>query len=210
MLALFITACSQSPESADSTPADAKLADPKPGTPEAAAAGEKLMRSMSDTLARAKAFTFETSERFDISPTGGEKKVLHFTRKVTVRRPNGLFFEIHGQGDTALDLAAYYDGRTLALSQKPEGPNAKSAQTAVPVTLDEMLDDVARRFGLPVPIGDVVYSSPYHAFIGPSTKGGFVGRESLSSGCANNRHSRLTNRSSCIERRARRTARITS
>ena len=134
------------------------------------------MRSMSDTLANSKAFTFETSERFDVSPTGGEKKVLHFTRKVTVRRPNGLFFEIHGTGDTALELTAYYDGRTLTLSEKPDG---KWAQTTVPGTLDEMLDDVARRFGLPVPIGDVVYSSPYDAFIGGSTKGGLVGRETI-------------------------------
>jgi hypothetical protein len=42
-----------------------------------------------------------------------------------------------------------------------------------------MLDDVAQRFGLPVPIGDVIYSSPYDAFIGSSTKGGFVERESV-------------------------------
>jgi hypothetical protein len=171
VLALFITACSQAPK-----PAAPKPADPKPGTPEAAAAGERLMRTMSDTLAQAKAFTFETSERFDVSPTGGEKKVLHFSRKVTVRRPNGLFFEIHGEGDTALDAAAYYDGRTLTLSEKPDG---KWAQTTVPGTLDAMLDDVVRRFGLPVPIGDVVYSSPYDALIGSSTKGGLVGRETI-------------------------------
>ena len=81
-----------------------------------------------------------------------------------------------GQGDTALEIAAYYDGRTLTLSEKPDG---KWAQTTVPGTLDEMLDDVARRFGLPVPIGDVVYSSPYDAFIGSSTKGGLVGRETI-------------------------------
>ena len=165
-LALFITACSQ-----NQTPAD-----PKPGTVEAAAEGERLMRSMSDTLAQAKSFTFETNERFDVSPTDGQKKVLQFTRKVTVRRPNGLFFEIHGQGDTTIDATAHYDGRNLALIEKSDG---KWAQTTVPDTLDEMLDDVARRFGLPVPIGDVVYSSPYDAFIGSSTKGGLVGRETI-------------------------------
>jgi hypothetical protein len=32
---------------------------------------------------------------------------------------------------------------------------------------------------LPVPIADVVYSVPYDAFIGRSTTGGFVGRESV-------------------------------
>jgi hypothetical protein len=53
------------------------------------------------------------------------------------------------------------------------------AQTAAPGTLDAMLDDVTRRFSLPVPIGDVVYSKPYDAFIGPTTTGGFVGRETI-------------------------------
>ena len=53
------------------------------------------------------------------------------------------------------------------------------AQTMVPGTLDEMLDDVARRYSLPVPIADVIYSVPYDAFIGRSTKGGFVGRETI-------------------------------
>ena len=170
-LALFITACSQAPK-----PAEHKVADPKPGTPEAVAEGERLMRSMSDTLAKSKSFTFETSERFDVSATGGQQKVLQFTRKVTVRRPNGLFFEVHGEGDTTIDTTAHYDGRTLTLIEKQDG---KWAQTSVPGTLDEMLDDVALRFGLPVPIGDVIYSSPYDAFIGSSTKGGFIGRETI-------------------------------
>ena len=53
------------------------------------------------------------------------------------------------------------------------------AQTEVPGTLDEMLDDVARRFSLPVPVADVVYSSPYDALLGGNAKGGFVGRETI-------------------------------
>lgn len=46
-------------------------------------------------------------------------------------------------------------------------------------TLDEMLDDVMKRFGLPVSIGDVVYSSLYDAFIGSSTKGGLIRQEMI-------------------------------
>jgi hypothetical protein len=91
-------------------------------------------------------------------------------------RPNALFFDLRGEGDTAFDIAAYYDGRTLTLSEQPGGD---WAQTTVPGTLDGMLDDVMRRFGLPVPIGDVVCSSPYDAFIGSSTRGGLVARKTL-------------------------------
>ena len=158
---LFITACSR---------------DPKPGTPEAAAAGDRYMRSMSDTLAHSQSFAFETSERIEVFATSGQKRELRFTRKVSVRRPNALFFDLHGEGDTAFDIAAYYDGQTLTLSEKPGGD---WAQTTVPGSLDGMLDDVARRFDLPVPIGDVVYSSPYDAFIGSNSKGGFVARETI-------------------------------
>ncbi|HZD49093.1 MAG TPA: DUF2092 domain-containing protein [Silvibacterium sp.] len=160
-ITLFITACSR---------------DPKPGTPQAAAMGERYMRSMSDTLGHARTFTFETDEQLEVLGSTGGKKTVRFTRKVTVRRPNGLYFELDGTGDGAPEIAAYYDGRTATLSQKPDGV---WAQAAVPATLDDMLDDVARRFGLPVPIGDVVYSSPYDAFIGKTTKGGFVGRETI-------------------------------
>ena len=180
--ALFITACSSNanvsssnPDAGSPTPG-AGSPDPKPGTPEAEVAGERMMRTMSDTLARSRSFSFETSEQIEVVAPGGEKRTLSFTRKVTVRRPNALFFELHGKGDTALDLAAYYDGRTLSLSEKPDGA---WAETNVPGTLDEMVDDVARRFNLPVPIGDVVYSSPYDAFIGSSTRGGFVKRETI-------------------------------
>ena len=158
---LFATACSR---------------DPKPGTPEAAAAGERVMRSMSDTLARSRTFAFETSEVLDLIGPGAEKRTLRFTRKVSVRRPNALFFELHGTGDTALEIAVRYDGHTVTASS---GPDKVWAQTDVPGTLDETMDDVARRFGLPVPIADVVYSSPYDAFIGRTSKGGFVGRETI-------------------------------
>ena len=150
--------------------------DPSPGTPAAAAEGDQLMRRMSDTLARASAFRFETTESLDQIGASAAGRVLRFTRVVTVRRPDAMFFEVDGSGDTALDVSAYYDGKTVLLRDNAHGV---WAQTTVPATLDEMLDDVARRYSLPVPIADVVYSVPYDAFIGRNTKGGFIGRETI-------------------------------
>jgi hypothetical protein len=161
VFALIMTACSR---------------NPLPGTPEATAAGERLMRSMSDTLAHSKAFTFETTERIEVIAPSGEKRALHFTRKAAVQRPNALFFELHGEDQKAFDIAACYHDRTLLLSDKLEG---RWAETTVPGTLDEMLDDVIRRFGLPVPIGDVVSGSPYDAIVGSSARGGLVAWETI-------------------------------
>jgi len=150
--------------------------DPRPGTPAAAAEGERLMRQMSDTLAGVPAFRFSTVESLDTVGPPSQRQVLRFTRTVTVRRPDALYFELHGSAGTALDVIAYYDGRTVSLRNDID---RVWAQTAVPGTLDQMLDDVARRYSLPVPIADVVYSVPYEAFIGRNTKGGFVGRETI-------------------------------
>ena len=150
--------------------------DPKPGTPEAAALGDQYMHSMSDTLAHAQTFTFDTDEHLQVLTPSGEKREMAITRKVTVRRPNAVAFELHGKSEGAPEVVAYYDGKTATLS------NTKSgiwAQTAVPGTLDEMLDYVGSQYGLPVPIGDVMYASPYDAYLGKNSKGGFVGRETI-------------------------------
>ena len=65
-----------------------------------------------------------------------------------MRRPNGLFLELHGSGGTELEVAAYYDGKTVSLQSDVR---EVWAQTDGPGTLDEMLDDVAVRFSLPLP-----------------------------------------------------------
>jgi hypothetical protein len=85
-------------------------------------------------------------------------------------------FELQGKSGSPLDIVAYYDGKTLTLNNTTNGA---WAQTPVPGTLDETMNYVAQRYGLPVPISDVMYSSPYDAFLGKNSKGGFVGRETI-------------------------------
>ena len=86
------------------------------------------------------------------------------------------FFEIQGLADTHLDVAAYCDGHTLTMN---DNGDKVWAQGAVANNLDDAMDEVARRFALPVPIADVVYSSPHDAFIGRTTQGGLVEHETI-------------------------------
>jgi hypothetical protein len=150
--------------------------DPEPGTPEAAASGERVLREMSGVLAGAETLSFQTAEILEGVRDTGEKRVFRFSRNVTVRRPNRMFLELHGSGGTKLEAAVYYDGANVSLESDAR---RVWAQTEAPGTLDEMLDDVAQRFSLPLPFADVVYSSPYDALLGTSAEGGFVGRESV-------------------------------
>ena len=57
--------------------------DPKPGTPEAAALGERYMRSMSATLAHAQTFTFETDEHLQVLTPSGTAASTSLARQGT-------------------------------------------------------------------------------------------------------------------------------
>ena len=49
----------------------------------------------------------------------------------------------------------------------------------MPPTLDATLDALSERLGVPMPVADYLYSSPYNALMSADTAGGYVGRETL-------------------------------
>ena len=68
----------------------------EPGTPEARRQrGDELVRKMSERLAAASAFTFSTSEVYDIV-VDGKRVQRRFSRTVAVRRPDRAWFELSG------------------------------------------------------------------------------------------------------------------
>jgi hypothetical protein len=137
---------------------------------DAASRGKEVLKKMSDKLAAAQGFSFTTVEvRQQISPSG-KMQVINLSRDITVRHPNA--FRVLYKGDK--DWSIWYDGKFLtAVSNQHKA----YIQTSMPDTLDEMLDAVAERWDLHMPISDLLYSSPYDAYIGPETKGGLVGKE---------------------------------
>jgi hypothetical protein len=49
----------------------------------------------------------------------------------------------------------------------------------MPPTVDQTLDTLSQRLNLDLPMSDVLYSSPYEAFMDDETKGGFTGKENI-------------------------------
>ena len=93
--------------------------DPKPGTPAAAAEGERLMRQMSDTLARRPEFRFTTAESLEqIGPTARTARVAVLT---------------HGHGSPArrhvlrIARGGGHGGRSGCLLRRPD--HVASART---------------------------------------------------------------------------------
>lgn len=133
---------------------------------------ESLVKKMSDRLAEAKSFSVSTEEMHERRK--GEGKVeVRFSRDVVVRRPDGMAFTLRGEEREA---SGAYDGKSFTLVW----PHEKAwARVKMPATIDGMLDRVAERFNVAMPVGDLLYSSPYDVLMSPDTTGRIAGRETI-------------------------------
>ena len=134
------------------------------------AKGKTILKAMSLKLAQAPSFSFSTIEFHDRVKPNGQKVQLNVTRDVMVLRPNGFWTKYKGDRD----FEFWYDGKLLTGISREK---RIYVQHEVPSTIDETLDMLAQRLNLDLPMSDVLYSSPYDAFMDEQTKGGFTGKE---------------------------------
>jgi hypothetical protein len=132
------------------------------------ARGDEWLRKTSDTLAQARTIRVHTAELHDRVRRNGQKLQVEFTRDVLVRRPDRL--KVHETG-AERDFTVWYNGHTLTVVGARQHIYARAD---VPATLDEMFDYVADRYDLPMPMADLLYSSPKDALVAESTAGGWV------------------------------------
>jgi hypothetical protein len=131
------------------------------------------MQAMSDLMKSTQTFSFKTVEDQHRVRANGQERDEHYTREVIVHRPDGLWFHRVKEGKS---LYVWYDGKTLTA----RSDSLKVyAQLDMPPTLDEGFDYLASTFHFPMPMGDILYSDPYAAFIGDSTRGKIVGDEEI-------------------------------
>jgi hypothetical protein len=134
--------------------------------------GDALLKEMSQKLSAAQSFSFSTAEFHDRLRPSGQRVKFNVTRDVLVRRPNGFWTKYKGDRD----FEFWYDGKLLSGIS-----NEKKIyiQHEMPPTLDEALDMLAARLNMDLPMSDLLYSSPYEAFIDNQSHGGFVGKETI-------------------------------
>jgi hypothetical protein len=141
-------------------------------SPEAARAkGDELLREMSKNMSALQTFAYAVDERRQ-NP-GGTPAERRATRHVTVRRPNALAFT--GKGDRG-DTAGWYDGKQITLVSHRDKVWARGP---MPPTLDEALDYLAAEYDVQMPTADLLYSSPYDAFMTKDTTGGWVDMQTI-------------------------------
>ena len=141
-------------------------------SPEAASAkGDALLKEMSKNVSSLQTFAYTVDEQRQ--KPGGAKGDRNVTRHVTVRRPDKVAFT--GKGDAG-DTAGWYDGKQLTLVSHRDKVWARGP---MPPTLDEALDFLADEYDVQIASADLLYSSPYDAFMTKDTVGGWVDTQKI-------------------------------
>jgi hypothetical protein len=151
---------------------------------ERAAAGRDVVLRMSTKLGSAPVFSVRTTETRDQVKGSGIEQV-RLTREMIVRRPDRFYFKTAG----GVDTEGWYDGVGVTLVMHKE---KVFGQARMPETLDRTLDAIHERYGISIPVGDLLYSSPAKALLTDSTTGGWVARETT--GGASMHHVKFSDR----------------
>lgn len=134
--------------------------------------GRELVQRMSDRLAAAKAISVTTSEKRDVVHFSGKKETQPLTAVYTMRRPD----RFHAKMSGGKGLESWYNGKTVTIAAHPE---KVFAQAPMPDTVDRTLDALAERYDMPLPMGDLFYTSAAGALLSDKTTGGYAGTESV-------------------------------
>jgi hypothetical protein len=134
------------------------------------ARGRQIVQQFSDKLSAARAFSVTTDEkRVETPPNASSSRTITLTRETIVRRqPDRLYFRTSGDRNNE----AWYDGVGLTFVVHPE---KVYAQARLPETLDRALDALVERYGVAMPMADLLYSSPAKALLTDTLSGGWAG-----------------------------------
>jgi hypothetical protein len=132
-------------------------------------AADAALRKMSAAISGAKSFSFRSVATMDEPVATGQ--LAQFTRenRIVVRKPDRILAEAHQDDDV---LFLWYEGKTLTAFDKATNTYAT---LPVPGRIDTMLDDVAGKHGLTLPLADLLFSNPYKTLTADVDRGRYVG-----------------------------------
>jgi hypothetical protein len=117
---------------------------------------DAILKKMGQTLSAAKVFSFEAHAMNDQIMPDGQKVQFARNTKVTVRRPDRISADLVGDVE---DLSFRYDGKHVVLFNHKA--NAWG-QTDTPThTIDETMDMLADKYGMTIPLADLLLGDPY-------------------------------------------------
>jgi hypothetical protein len=123
------------------------------------AAPESLLKAMSDYMTTQNSISFQYDSNLEIVTTEGQKIGLASSGTVEMSRPDKI--RATRSGGFA-DVELTFDGKTLTLLGKDVN---LYAQTEVPGSLDNLVDQLRDKYQRPLPAADLILSEPYAALM---------------------------------------------
>ena len=120
---------------------------------------KRLLKSMSDYMAAQKALSVDYDATLEVVTKEDQKLALASSGSVSLNRPDKI--HVTRSGGFA-DVEMSFDGKTLTLL----GKNLNVyAQTAVPGTVDHLVDELRVKHNRPLPAADLLLSNAYAALM---------------------------------------------
>ena len=148
-------------------PPEGKQLAPLP--PAVDAKADEILKAMGKLLGESKQISFDAHAIADDVTEEGQKVQFAKNQKVLLRRPGKLAVDVVGDIE---DLQFRYDGKRVTLYN----PRNKSWGAAdAPGTIDETLDLLAGKYGMAVPLADLVFADPYKCLTENVRTGTYLG-----------------------------------
>ncbi len=135
----------------------------------------RLLRHMGKYIGAAREFSFRADITDDAVLSNGQKIQNGGIANVEVRRPNKLHVRYSGDERRT---QVFYDGKTFTILDMVKSVYTK---TDVPPTIDAAVDKIFDRYGLSIPVADLVYENPFRILI-ENVETGFIAGRTLIDG----------------------------
>jgi hypothetical protein len=141
----------------------------QPQPPSVDPKADKILKDMSTALAAGKSISFDAHAIADQLTPEGQKLQYAKNQKVLLHRPGKLAVDVTGDVE---DLQFRYDGKRVTLYN----PRNKSwGAVDAPASIDETLDLLAGKFGMAMPLADLVFADPYKCLTENVRSGEYLG-----------------------------------
>jgi hypothetical protein len=131
------------------------------------------LKKMSDFLAGLKGFSIIVDEALDTVDDDGLRIQSNRRRRVWVNHPDQ--FRSDTTGDTADLLFVFSKGRLLLVDKE----NASYVAEKAPATIDGVLQEVGRKYGLSAALSDFAKADPYKGLTGHVREARYVGQSQI-------------------------------
>ncbi len=131
------------------------------------------LKKAADFLASQQQLTMTVEDTFDEVNDAGQKVQLSSTRTIYLQRPDKLAVEFTSDQQ---QRKALYDGNVFTAVDMDKNLYATVAQKG---SLDNMLDTLAKKYNMAMPLDDLLYSNPYERLVSQIEAGQYVGQDTV-------------------------------